>query len=102
MAQSTSISPAKARPKSEADIDTLKSDMATLREDVSKLIDNMGSIARRESGRGLEKGRQAADQAAEKLSDARSSLEERVRENPLAAIGLAVGAGVLLSTIMRR
>lgn len=96
----TAVAPAKADTKS--DVDSLKSDIDELRKDMRKLMDDAGGIARKQSERGLERGRELADQAVHHVSDAKSSLEERVRENPLAAIGLALGAGVLLAAISRR
>lgn len=43
-----------------------------------------------------------AEVLAEKANDARLSFEDRVRERPLASIGVAAGAGVLLALLTRR
>jgi len=40
--------------------------------------------------------------AADEAQNARSKLEDRVREHPLMAVGIAAGAGVLLALMTRR
>lgn len=43
-----------------------------------------------------------AEVVADKAKEARHSLEARVRENPMTAVGIAAGAGVLLAMLSRR
>lgn len=51
---------------------------------------------------GSEKVRQAADQARERGNDMVSELQTKIEENPLQAVAIAAGVGVLLGVLMRR
>lgn len=94
--------PALATTEQTVDADTLKKDIDALREDVRTLMTDLGAVAKKSSERGLAQGKDVADQALERATEARSTVEDKVRENPLAAIGIALGAGVLLSALSRR
>lgn len=49
-----------------------------------------------------EEARAIYDRARESGLEARAMAEDRVRENPLLACGLAMGAGFILASLMRR
>jgi len=73
------------------DFDTLKSDMKALREDLATLIKVAG-----------EKSRALAEDAGEKAVEYREAVADKVREHPLAAIGIALAAGYVLAAMSRR
>lgn len=91
-----------ARRGSDADFDALKDDVAALKSDLSKLISDVGDIAKARSDQQLEKGKELADSAIEKFSDVRLTVQDRVKTYPMASLGAAFGAGVLISLLRRR
>lgn len=91
-----------ARASAEADVNQLKSDLASLRDDVSALLKNAGAYTRAQSRRGLDEGRRAAGDAQEQVDEARDALVEKIKQNPFAAIAIAAGAGFLIGAANRR
>lgn len=87
--------------KTGTDMDDLKADFQTLQEDVKKLMATLSGVAKVKSNEGLEKGSELADDATEKLRDTQAYVEKQVRSNPLAAVGIALGAGYLLAALRR-
>jgi ElaB/YqjD/DUF883 family membrane-anchored ribosome-binding protein len=80
-----------------------------LRDDAREAMDHaresaaeFGRRTRHAAAQGLEHGREFAEKAGEVAGNARSAVEDRIRAHPLAAIGLAVGVGVLIATLSRR
>ncbi len=49
----------------------------------------------------LEKGKQLAEVAGIQAKEARAMLVSQIKENPLAAIGIAFGAGVLIAMLRK-
>lgn len=88
------------------DLGTLRKDIDSLREDVSALLKHSGkyadATARQNIDKGIQAGKDAADKAAKSLKSASGAVEDRIRENPLAAVGIALGAGVMLSMLYRK
>ncbi len=96
---------AAAKPAVEGDVNALRKDIDALREDVGALLKHSGKFAdvktRQNIEAGLEAGKEAADKAAKTFKAASGEGENRIRENPLAAVGIALGAGVLISMLYR-
>jgi ElaB/YqjD/DUF883 family membrane-anchored ribosome-binding protein len=84
-----------------SDIESLKSDFQSLQTDVRSLFASLGKVAKNKSDEGVQKGADLADDATDKLRDTQAYVEKQVRSNPLAAIGIALGAGYLISTLRR-
>lgn len=84
-----------------SDIDALKADFQSLQDDVRSLFGSLGKVAKGKSNEGVEKGVQLADGATDKVRDTQAYVEQQVRANPLTAIGIALGAGYLLSSLRR-
>ncbi|OLF77666.1 hypothetical protein AWH62_03050 [Maricaulis sp. W15] len=85
-----------------ADMDELRDDLKALRGDLSKLLSDTGSYASAKSRAGLERSKDLTQSAQKSLEDTRETVEDKVRENPLAALGIAVGVGALLSYVSSR
>lgn len=99
----TSAAAAKA---AKSDIEALKEDMAQLRNDISSLVGHSGTYVKGRSSaeleKGLERGKVYADKASDQAGKTRDYVEKTVRDNPLAALGIAFGTGVLLAALRRK
>ena len=88
------------------DVEAIKDDIAKLREDLQSLAGNSTTYVKGRStaeiDKGLENGRKYAAEASEKARTGKDSVENKVRENPLAAVGIAFGTGVLLAALRRK
>jgi len=88
--------------KMDGELTRLRADIAALRSDFAKLVDDAGTLARAKSDGLLAQGRETTSKAQAEMNAQKSKVEESVRDNPLAAIGIAFGVGVLLAAISRR
>jgi len=86
----------------QAEIEQLKADLKSVRAEMAKLVQDGGKFASEEAKRQKAKAADVAEDAAEKATEYRDMLEGKVREHPLAAIGIAVAAGMLFSSFSRR
>ena len=97
---------ADAAKAAQNDYDALKHDIAQLREDLSSLANNSGKYIKGKSStefdKNLERGREYADKAGKRAGSAKDYVETQVRENPMAAVGIAFGTGVLLAALRRK
>ena len=84
------------------DFDTLTRDMLELREDHATLIKDTGAFAASQASVAGEKSRELAEDAGEKAIEYREAVADKVREHPLAAIGIALAAGYVLAAMSRR
>lgn len=89
-----------------SDFESLKDDVAKLRSDIQSLASNSGKYIRertsKEYDRGVQVSKEYADKASSEAEKARDYIEDKVRENPLASIGIAFGTGVLLAMLKRK
>ncbi len=98
-----SVQPAKRAFKEEPENEiSLREDIATLRSDLDTLVTNVRDLAGARVEQAVEKGADIADTAKAEIENARESFETKVRDNPLTAVGVAFGAGVLLAMIRSR
>lgn len=86
----------------DSDMDELRNDLKALRGDLAKLLADTGSYASAKSREGIERSKALSENAQESVESARATVEDKVRENPLAAIGIAMGVGALLSYMSSR
>lgn len=97
---------ADAAKAAQQDYDALKQDIAQLREDISSLASNSGKYVKGKSSvefdKNVERGREYADKATKRAGSAKDYVETQVRENPMAAVGIAFGTGVLLAALRRK
>ena len=83
------------------DVNALKGDIAALRDDLREVVKDMRSLASVRAQQGVEKGAELAKKAGEEVEEAKTAVETRIRENPLTAIGIAFGAGLMLALLRR-
>ena len=89
-------------PAAKTDLETLKNDMKALRADLAALLRDTGSVAQDQAKAYAAKGRALADDAGEKAAEYKEAVADKVREHPLAAIGIALAAGFVLASLTSR
>ena len=77
-------------------------DFNELSKDVSRLADAAGKAARAEVKSAGKRVRHMRDTVGERARNSASYAAEQVREHPGAAIGVTLGAGVLLGLLLSR
>ena len=113
MNQQASASASGHTPEEREELGLLKEDLARLRADIQALKEHLASLgdrkateAREAATARLETLRAELDRLAEELGtrgrEARRTLEEKVREQPLASLLAAFGLGFLLSRLLER
>ena len=99
------------------EMETLKADVTKLSNDLREMLHTVGTQGREklvENKKRLESAlKTLKGQAQEKFEDAREYLcehgkeaveksREQIKENPLAAVGIAFGVGILLGALLSR
>jgi ElaB/YqjD/DUF883 family membrane-anchored ribosome-binding protein len=92
---------AKARASSGADAD-LKEDLAALRADLEKLIEDVGKLARARVHEGVDSTARLRDAVDENIGEATDKARDYVRANPLGACAAAAAAGFALALLLKR
>lgn len=89
-----------------SDYDALKNDISQLRSDLQSFANNSGKYIKgrssEEINKGVETSKTYASKATKEAGNARDYIETKVRENPLASVGIAFGTGVLLAMLRRK
>jgi ElaB/YqjD/DUF883 family membrane-anchored ribosome-binding protein len=99
---SASSAPGNGASAGKADYDALKADLKALRADLAALVNDTGKIASEEAKRQYAKAQKVADGAGKKATEYRDIVEDKVRDHPFAAIGIALAAGFLVASVARR
>ena len=101
----------------EKDVDAVKNDLTTLSEQIAEALNTLAGSAQKEARRTYKKARSNVDSVMSDVSrqsdaafsaarDAAETLEETIEdaihERPLAAVGLAIGLGLLIGITWRR
>lgn len=89
-------------PKPNGELSDIRADIEALRGDFSKLVEDTGALAKTKSQEALNRGNDALSEAGDQLKTQKDNVEDLVRENPLAAAGIAFGVGVLFAALNRR
>ena len=84
------------------ELETLKADLAMLREDLRALGVHAGESARSHVDQARMRVSPVAHAAKEKGLHARDQVQTQIEDHPFAAVGIAFGAGVLLGAILAR
>lgn len=87
---------------SKADYDTLKADLNALREDFMSLATNSGKIASDQMKGITRQASKYADVAGKEIGKYRDVAEDKIRDHPFAAVGIALAAGFLIASLRRR
>ena len=89
-------------PAAKTDLETLKNDMKALRADLAALLRDTGSLAQEQAKAAAAKGRALAEDAGDKAVEYKEAVADKVREHPLAAVGIALAAGFVLASLSSR
>lgn len=81
------------------DFEALKNDMKALRADLAALVKDTGVIASEEAKRQAARASKLAEGARDQASEYKDALEDKVREHPFAAVGIALAAGFVLAAL---
>jgi ElaB/YqjD/DUF883 family membrane-anchored ribosome-binding protein len=85
-----------------SDIEALKDDLIAIRADLAALLLSSTRAASVEARRQAERVGEMAEDVAMTAEDYRAMLEEKVRTHPLAAVGIALAVGMLVTSISRQ
>ena len=85
-----------------SEIQALKDDMRSVRADLAALVEKAGEVAGAEARRQAGKAEAMAGEAATAANAYRDLLENKVRSHPLASVGIALLAGMVVSSMSRR
>jgi ElaB/YqjD/DUF883 family membrane-anchored ribosome-binding protein len=80
----------------------LREDINQLREDLGQLRSDVSSLAGDLLGAAKDGMSDAVDTAKQRGKEVADNLEEQIVEHPLAAVGIALGVGLLLGALIRR
>ena len=84
------------------DFEALKNDMKALREDLAALLKDTGTVATEEAKRAAERARGLADDGVRQAEEYKDVIEDKIRERPFAAVGIALAAGFVLAALTSR
>lgn len=84
------------------DVSALKEDMVALRNDLRSAFGSLKGLAASKAQEGVSKGKDIANDAGTQLDSAREDLQDKIRSRPMAAVGIAFGAGLLLALAGRK
>jgi len=77
-------------------------DITELRKDMSRLADAAGKAARHEVHTARQKLNRSADVLRDRASHGADYVRTQVRERPGAAVGVSLGAGLLIGLLLAR
>jgi ElaB/YqjD/DUF883 family membrane-anchored ribosome-binding protein len=92
----------KSNAKAVSDMDQLADHIRAIREDFAALASTTGKLAAGQAKAQVRRVGELAEGAADKAATYRDALAEKVKDHPLAAIGIAALAGLVLSSLRKR
>ena len=84
------------------DVKELKADLTALRADVKSLLTDAGELLKAKADQGVDSGKKLAQKAGNDAVEAKTYAEDKIRSNPLAAVGIAFGVGIVLASLRRK
>lgn len=85
----------------EDDIGNIKQDLSNLKQDFTNLFESIGKAAKAKTNEGTSKGSELADQFGANAKETQAYVEDQIKARPLAAVGLALGAGFLFAKMRK-
>jgi ElaB/YqjD/DUF883 family membrane-anchored ribosome-binding protein len=97
---------ARRRKASRSGIETIQDELVSIGAEVSDLGSSLGAVASDEARETIRSIRARLDRIADTAgSSARAGVElvhDRIEENPLTSIAIALGVGVVIASLLRR
>lgn len=90
------------KPAREHDVERLRQDIDALKNDLATALETIRGLTSDKVEDVLEKGKHAAESLGEQASDVRDTVEASIRKNPLQAVAIAFGAGIILALLRGR
>lgn len=94
--------PTTTATKPTSEIDEIKEHLKDLRDDFTALAATTTKLAAGQAKQQIRRAGALAEGAADKAAIYRDAVTDKVKEHPLAAIGAAVLAGIVISSLSRR
>lgn len=86
----------------EQDIAALRADIEALKSDLKSLFVDGTEVAKAKASEKLKTGEEALQSIKGDAKELQGTLEDKIRENPLTACGVALGAGFLVAMFRGR
>lgn len=80
----------------------LRQDVDAIKEDLSRLRSDLGGITQGWMSRAREGMSDASEYAQDQGSEALHVVQNQIEDHPLAAVGIALGVGLLLGAMLKR
>jgi ElaB/YqjD/DUF883 family membrane-anchored ribosome-binding protein len=93
---------AKAATDPTSDIDQLKEDIRAIRDDFTSLASTTGKVASRKLAKQAARAKEFSEDVAEHAGTYRDVVVQKVKDHPLAAVGVAALAGLVIASLSRR
>ncbi len=90
------------KPAREHDVERLRQDIDALKNDLAAALETIRGLTTHKVEDVLEKGKHAAESLGEQAGDVRDTVEASIRKNPLQAVAIAFGAGIILALLRGR
>lgn len=90
------------KPAREHDVERLRQDIDALKNDLAAALETIRGLTSHKIEDVLEKGKHAAESLGDQASDVRDTVEASIRKNPLQAVAIAFGAGIILALLRGR
>jgi ElaB/YqjD/DUF883 family membrane-anchored ribosome-binding protein len=89
-------------PLAKDTIDKVRSDLSSLGDEVRGIIDQVSKVAKTRGEAVAARTKEMAGDATDRFVEVRATTESLIRKHPLAAIGIAVGVGVIVAAMSRK
>ena len=86
----------------EKELQQLKAEFASLKEELANIGDTVGRIASSATESGQERVRSAAKKTQRQAQDRWQALESEIEERPMTSVAAALGIGFLLGRLLDR
>jgi ElaB/YqjD/DUF883 family membrane-anchored ribosome-binding protein len=80
---------------------TLDADLAALKDDVARLTDTLSTLVSDSAATARSAAREGVETARETVTSAADDLSEKIVENPLTSVLLALGVGYVVGALGR-
>ena len=102
MSQSEARSMSSEGSPTQEDLEALKQDLGALRDDLRSFVTHATEAAKGRVAGVRDRVVDAASQVGEQGRAARDQVQTKIEDNPFMAVGIALGAGLLIGALIAR